>query len=96
MSSQHKEQNSQKNKRNKTTDRSNESSEKSQRRPASRRTKNTNQRRRGPRSEVPKTVETNKRPNDEDVHLDKLKDISKIEKNSEIKSDIRFLGDKLV
>ena len=88
-SGQNKEQNSQRNKRNKTTDRSNESSEKSQRRPASRRTKNTNQRRRGPRSEVPKTVETNKRPNDEDVHLDKLKDVSKIEKNSEMKSDIK-------
>ena len=88
-SGQNKEQNSQRNKRNKTTDRSNESSEKSQRRPASRRTKNTNQRRRGPRSEVPKTVETNKRPNGEDVHLDKIEDVSKIEKNNETKSDIK-------
>jgi len=89
LSSQHKEQNSQKNKRNKTTDRSNESSEKSLRRPASRRPKNTNQRRRGPRSEVPQTAEASKRSNDENVHLDTPKDISETKKNNEIKSDIR-------
>ena len=89
LSSQHKEQNNQRNRRNKTNDRSSESSEKSQRRPASRRPKNTNQRRRGPRSEVPQTAEASKRSNDENVHLDTLKDISETKKNSEIKSDIR-------
>ena len=95
LSSQHKEQNSQKNKRNKTTDRSNESSEKSQRRPASRRPKNTNQRRRGPRSEVPQTAEASKRSNDQDVHLDTSKDISETKKNNEIKSDIRSQDNRI-
>jgi len=95
LSSQNKEQNSQRNKRNKTTDRTNESSEKSQRRPTSRRAKNTNQRRRGPRSEASKAVETSKRSNDEDVQLDKPKDISKIEKNNEIKNDIRSQDNRI-
>jgi len=95
LSSQNKEKNSQRNTRNKTTDRINESSGKSQRRPASRRAKNTNQRRRGPRSEVPKTVETNERSNDEGVHLDKPKDISKIEKSNEIKSDIKSQDNRI-
>ena len=38
---------------------------------------------------VPSAAETSKRSSDEHVQLDKSKDISKIEKNNEVKSDIR-------
>ena len=88
--SQHKEQNNQRTKRSNTADRPTDGPEKNQRRPASRRTKNTNQRRRGQRNELSKTEAINKKSSDNDVHLDDSKDINVAEKNNQIKSDTRF------